>query len=195
MQQFYIQQDIIHNQVNQFAKFQHLVPSWVQIIIRYLMQGRMSKEMEGKFVNILYEKNLQKYLISLHIQFHQRTAMVIYLPHLQIDEYSDEITMVKLQDLEQQRNFFQHRMSQDIINQISLKMNMSNVGCQPQKLLIDWMPQALLKQPDVLHMVDIRIEPFMILEYKNSQSTTINHFHEKLLHLKDMMNSKTGREL
>jgi uncharacterized protein len=32
-------------------------------------------------------------------------------------------------------------------------------------------------------------------EYKSSQSTTINHFHEKLLLLKDRMNTATGRRL
>lgn len=32
-------------------------------------------------------------------------------------------------------------------------------------------------------------------EYKNSEAPTINHFYEKLLLLKDKMNTKTGREL
>lgn len=32
-------------------------------------------------------------------------------------------------------------------------------------------------------------------EYKNSESPTINHFYEKLLLLKDKMNTKTGREI
>ncbi|HEY4325392.1 MAG TPA: HD domain-containing protein [Mucilaginibacter sp.] len=32
-------------------------------------------------------------------------------------------------------------------------------------------------------------------EYKNSTAPTINHFYEKLLLLKDKMNTKTGREL
>jgi uncharacterized protein len=32
-------------------------------------------------------------------------------------------------------------------------------------------------------------------EYKNSQSCTINHFHEKLLHLKDLMNTQTAKQL
>lgn len=32
-------------------------------------------------------------------------------------------------------------------------------------------------------------------EYKNSNSPTINHFYEKLLLLKDKMNTKTGRQL
>jgi len=32
-------------------------------------------------------------------------------------------------------------------------------------------------------------------EYRNSNSPTLNHFHEKLLLLKDLMNTRTGREM
>jgi len=32
-------------------------------------------------------------------------------------------------------------------------------------------------------------------EYKNSEAPTLNHFYEKLLLLKDKMNTKTGKEL
>ena len=32
-------------------------------------------------------------------------------------------------------------------------------------------------------------------EYQSNQSTTINHFYEKLMLLKDLMNTKTGRKL
>jgi uncharacterized protein len=32
-------------------------------------------------------------------------------------------------------------------------------------------------------------------EYRNSNSPTLNHFHEKLLLLKDLMNTQTGREM
>lgn len=33
------------------------------------------------------------------------------------------------------------------------------------------------------------------MQYKNSRSTTINHFHEKLLLLKDLMNTQTARKM
>jgi uncharacterized protein len=32
-------------------------------------------------------------------------------------------------------------------------------------------------------------------EYKNSEAPTINHFYEKLLLLKDKMNTKTGKQI
>ena len=32
-------------------------------------------------------------------------------------------------------------------------------------------------------------------EYKNSSAPTLNHFYEKLLLLKDKMNTKTGKEM
>ena len=32
-------------------------------------------------------------------------------------------------------------------------------------------------------------------EYKNSTAPTINHFYEKLLLLKDKMNTKTGKKI
>ena len=32
-------------------------------------------------------------------------------------------------------------------------------------------------------------------EYKNSESPTLNHFYEKLLLLKDNMNTKTGKKI
>ncbi|WP_205694275.1 HD domain-containing protein [Clostridium manihotivorum] len=44
--------------------------------------------------------------------------------------------------------------------------------------------------PKVAHQLHDSFEA-----YKNSESNTINHFYEKLLFLKDMMNTKRGREL
>lgn len=47
-------------------------------------------------------------------------------------------------------------------------------------------------------LYDPQIEPNLnmtIEEYKKSNAPTINHFHEKLLLLKDKMNTNTGREM
>jgi len=47
-------------------------------------------------------------------------------------------------------------------------------------------------------MYDPAISPQLQMtkeEYKNSQAPTINHFYEKLLLLKDRMNTKTGKKL
>lgn len=47
-------------------------------------------------------------------------------------------------------------------------------------------------------MYDPKIEPKIGMskeEYKKNEGTTINHFYEKLLRLKDLMNTDTGRQL
>lgn len=44
--------------------------------------------------------------------------------------------------------------------------------------------------PEILPKMDMNKE-----EYKNSEAPTINHFYEKLLLLKDLMNTKTGKEI
>ena len=46
-----------------------------------------------------------------------------------------------------------------------------------------------MHNPDVSHEIHNTFE-----EYKNKSGSTINHFYEKLLLLKDKMNTKTGRE-
>lgn len=48
----------------------------------------------------------------------------------------------------------------------------------------------MLYDPDVEPKLDMTTE-----EYKASTAPTINHFHEKLLLLKDRMNTDTGREM
>jgi uncharacterized protein len=47
-----------------------------------------------------------------------------------------------------------------------------------------------MHEPDVAPCLHSTFEA-----YKNSQSTTINHFHEKLLLLKDRINTSTGQKL
>jgi uncharacterized protein len=48
----------------------------------------------------------------------------------------------------------------------------------------------LMYHPEILPKLNMTKE-----EYKKSQGTTINHFYEKLLFLKDLMNTKTGKEI
>ena len=47
-----------------------------------------------------------------------------------------------------------------------------------------------LYNPEILPNLNLTIE-----EYKNSESPTINHFYEKLLLLKDKMNTETGKKI
>lgn len=47
-----------------------------------------------------------------------------------------------------------------------------------------------LFDPDILPNLNMTKE-----EYKNAESPTINHFYEKLLLLKDQMNTRTGRQI
>lgn len=48
----------------------------------------------------------------------------------------------------------------------------------------------VLYNPDIAPKLNMTKE-----EYKNSEGTTLNHFYEKLLLLKDRMNTKTGRTI
>ena len=48
----------------------------------------------------------------------------------------------------------------------------------------------VLYDPDIKPNLNMTKE-----EYKNSTAPTLNHFYEKLLLLKDLMNTKTGREM
>lgn len=51
-------------------------------------------------------------------------------------------------------------------------------------------------QNRAIHLPDIKAKKNMsFAEYKKTESTSINHFYEKLLLLKDLMNTKTGKKL
>ncbi len=52
------------------------------------------------------------------------------------------------------------------------------------------------KKQRMIHHPDIQPVEYINFEhYKNSKSTTINHFYEKLLLLQDRMQTKTGKEM
>ena len=63
--------------------------------------------------------------------------------------------------------------------------------------VIDELP--LWSAPFGLKLLDkVKIKPNLNMskaEYKNSTAPTINHFYEKLLLLKDKMNTKTGKKI
>jgi len=48
----------------------------------------------------------------------------------------------------------------------------------------------------IMYNPDIKATPHdSFQEYKNSQGPTLNHFYEKLLLLKDLMNTETGKRM